>query len=276
MRPVSWLTALLAGILWSAPALAQVPTPPPQSGPTAVDLALVLAVDVSRSMDIDEQALQRAGYVAAFRDSEVLRAIRSGPTGRIAVTYVEWAGMGLQQVVMPWTLVADEASAERVARALAAAPFEARRRTSISDALLFSSTLFRSSGVATARRVIDISGDGPNNQGIGVTEARDRVVDQGIAINGLPIMLKQRQPSGFFDVADLDHYYEDCVIGGFGAFTVTVYDPGEFVTAIRRKLILEIAGLLPRVVPAQASRPLEPTDCQAGEKLWEMWMQGLE
>jgi hypothetical protein len=106
--------------------------------------------------------------------------------------------------------------------------------------------------------------------------ARDRVLDQGIVINGLPIMLNRRQPSGFFDVADLDLYYEDCVIGGFGAFIVTVTDPSEFVAAIRRKLILEIAAAQPRLVPAQASSPLEPTDCLIGEKLWDMWMQGME
>lgn len=248
----------------------------PPGGGTRVDLELVLAVDISRSMDLDEQALQRAGYVAAFRDPEVLRAIGSGALGRIAVSYFEWAGTGLQRVVLPWTLVEDAPSAERVARVLAAAPFDAQRRTSISDALLFGAALFRTSGFASDRRVIDISGDGPNNQGLSVVLARDRVLDQGIIVNGLPIMLKQRSPSGFFDVGDLDAYYEDCVIGGFGAFIVTVVDPAEFVTAIRRKLVLEIASAAPHRIPAQASKPLAPADCLAGEKLWDMWMQGME
>lgn len=282
MRPLGWLSAVLALIVCSsvpaAPIAAQSGAPPaPSPGtPVAVDLELVLAVDVSRSMDVDEQALQRAGYVAAFRDREVLRAIRSGPLGRIAVAYVEWAGTGLQRVVMPWTLVEDAASGERVARALDAAPYEARRRTSISDGLTFAAGMFADSRYSGARRVIDISGDGPNNQGIPVVQARDRVLDRGIVVNGLPIMLKQRQPSGFFDVANLDLYYEDCVIGGFGAFIVTVVDPDEFVAAIRRKLILEIAGSTPRPVPAQAGAPLEPVDCMAGERLWEMWMRGME
>jgi len=278
MRPLGWLLAVLAVLVSSGfpatPSLAQSDTSPPAA--TAVDLELVLAVDVSRSMDHGEQMLQRAGYVAAFRDPEVLRAIRSGPIGRIAVTYVEWAGTGLQHVVLPWTLVDGPDAAQRVAEILEFAPYEAQRRTSISDALLFTAALFRTSGYAGARRVIDISGDGPNNQGVGVVHARDRVLDEGIVINGLPIMLNRRQPSGFFDVADLDLYYEDCVIGGFGAFIVTVTDPSEFVAAIRRKLILEIAALQPRLVPVQASSPLEPTDCLIGEKLWDMWMQGME
>ena len=270
MRPGSWLGTLLAAVL-----LSTVPVPPAQAA-TAVDLELVLAVDVSRSMDSDEQVLQRAGYVAAFRDPEVLRAIVSGPVGRIAVTYVEWAGAGLQRVVVPWTLVEDTQSGERVARALTAAPYDARRRTSISDALLFAAGLFRDSGFTGARKVIDISGDGPNNNGIPVEQARERVLDQGIVINGLPIMLKQRRLSGMFDVSDLDLYYEDCVIGGFGAFTVTVVEPSEFVGAIRRKLILEIAGAVPRVIPAQDSRPTAGTDCLVGEKMWDHWMQGRE
>ena len=276
MRPGSWLWALFATLLWSSLPTASALAQSGAQTATPVDLELVLAVDVSRSMDPDEQELQCAGYVAAFRDREVLRAITSGPLGRIAVSYVEWAGAGRQLVVLPWTLVEDTASGERVSQALATAPFEARRRTSISEALLFSAALFRDSGFVGARRVIDISGDGPNNEGVPVEEARDRVLDQGIVINGLPIMLKQRRMSGFFDVGDLDLYYEDCVIGGFGAFTVTVVEPVEFAAAIRRKLILEIAGARPRLIPAQMSRRAGTTDCLIGEKLWDQWMLGRE
>lgn len=264
------LSAALLGLLLSGRAEAQ----------TAVDLQLVLAVDISRSMDQDEQSLQRAGYVAALRDPEVIRAIEGGPLGRIALTYVEWAGHGLQTVLVPWTLIDGAASAGRVADALAAAPLQRLSRPSISNALTFSAGLFETSGVASPRRVIDISGDGPNNQGFRVTDARDAVIDRGITINGLPIMLKTGFPSGFFDVQNLDLYYEDCVIGGFGAFLVTVQDPREFADAIRRKLILEIAGRMPppRAVPARwmPAQMAELSDCQIGEKLWDNWMRNAE
>lgn len=252
----------------------------PARSQTLVDLQLVLAVDISRSMDQDEQSLQRAGYVAALRDPEVIAAIQGGPLGRIAITYVEWAGHGLQTVLVPWTLIDGAESAGLVADALSVQPLQRLRRTSISNALTFSAAHFQTSGFESARRVIDISGDGPNNQGFGVTDARDAVVDQGITINGLPIMLKTGFPSGFFDVQNLDLYYEDCVIGGFGAFLVTVQDVGEFADAIRRKLILEIAGRMPspRAIPAQwtPAQSMGETDCQVGEKLWDSWMRGAE
>jgi hypothetical protein len=248
-----------------------------QMGQTLVDLQLVLAVDVSRSMDQDEQQLQRAGYVTALRDPGVIAAIQGGPLGRIAVTYVEWAGHGLQSVLVPWTLIDGPETAGRVAAALAAIPLNRMRRTSISDALTFSATLFARSGFSSARRVIDVSGDGPNNAGFPVAGARDAVLSQGITVNGLPIMLKSGFASGFFDVSNLDLYYEDCVIGGPGAFIVTIQDPSEFASAIRRKLILEIAGRVPRAVPAQfAGQGFAATDCQIGEKLWDQWMNGME
>lgn len=266
---------LIAGLLCLAPLGA--------GAQTTVDLQLVLAVDTSRSMDDDEQRLQRAGYVAALRDPEVIRAIESGPLGRIAVTYVEWAGQGLQSVLVPWTLIDGADAAARVADQLAAIPRQRMRRTSISDALTFSAAHFSGSGFTSTRRVIDISGDGPNNHGFLVTGARDAVLDQGITINGLPIMLKTAWPSGFFDVRDLDLYYEDCVIGGFGAFIVTIQDADEFANAIRRKLILEIAGRQPgpRLIPAQWTDPetgrvSDEIDCQIGEKLWDAWMSGME
>ena len=276
LRPALVALLLTAIVQWSAARDA--------AAQTAVDLQLVLAVDISRSMDSEEQELQRAGYVGALRDPAVIRAIENGPLGRIAVTYVEWAGNGLQSVLVPWTLVDGPATANRVADTLAAIPLQRQRRTSISDALLFSATLFEGSGFASARRVIDVSGDGPNNQGILVADARDAVLDRGITINGLPIMIHSGYPSGFFDVRDLDLYYEDCVIGGLGAFIVRVQRADEFATAIRRKLILEIAGHQPqdrpRIRPAQWTdddgRLIAPIDCQIGEKLWDRWMSGME
>lgn len=264
-----WAAMMLAcSAAAGVPALAQ---------SVAVDLELVLAVDISRSMDSDEQHLQRLGYTHAFLNQELLQAVRTGPLRRIAVTYVEWAGTGLQTQVMPWTLIDSEESAKLFALRLQDIPAYRQRRTSISDALLYAASLFPANGFSSGRQVIDISGDGPNNQGVRVTDARDQVLQRGIVINGLPIMLKQGMSGGFFNVDDLDLYYEDCVIGGVGSFLIRVRAPHEFASAIRRKLILEIAGAQPRVMPAQFSAPsLEPTDCLIGEKLWDAWINGME
>lgn len=239
---------------------------------TTVDLELVLAVDVSLSMDEDEQRLQRRGYVAAFRHADVIRAIRSGLHGRIAVAFVEWAGDEVQRLVVPWTLVDGARSAGAFADALAGAPVTGRRRTSISGALLYAAGLFEGNGYAGLRRVIDVSGDGPNNMGPPVAPTRDRVIARGIVINGLPVVLKTGDPAGFHQVDDLDFYYKDCVIGGPGAFLVGVRDAKEFPEAIRKKLVLEIAGAESKVIPARAAGPREPTDCLIGEKIWDtLW-----
>jgi len=238
-----------------------------------VDLELVLAVDVSRSMDPDEQRLQILGYANAFLDPEVLTAITSGPLGRIAVTYFEWAGTGRVREIVPWTLVDGADSATQVAQILADVEPGSMRRTSISGALSWADTAFRNSPFRGTRRVVDISGDGPNNQGERVTDARDRLLDQGIVINGLPVMLRPSY-SGFFDIENLDIYYEDCVIGGFGSFIVPVQDAADFSNVIRRKLVLEIAGRLPppRLRPAQGVT----MDCLIGERLWDQWFGGYE
>jgi hypothetical protein len=238
---------------------------------TTVDLELVLAVDVSWSMDYDEQRLQRLGYVEGFRHPEVIRAIESGGWGRIAVTYVEWAGAELQTTVIPWTLIDGPATAEAFATALQAAPIGRMRRTSISGALGFAATLFSQNEVEGVRRVVDVSGDGANNSGPPVAPVRDELVGQGVVINGLPIMIKESNPSGYFNLPDLDIYYEDCVIGGTGAFIVTVSDPQHFAVAIRRKLVLEIADRAPRPVPVQWQRPEPRIDCMIGERQWRRW-----
>ena len=244
----------------------------PVHAQSAADLELVIAVDVSLSMDLDEQRLQRDGYVAAFRDREVHKAITSGPNGRVVVTYVEWAGPLTQQVVLPWTTIDGAAAARAFADRLEATPISRARMTSISAALQFSGHLFESSGVRGIRRVIDVSGDGPNNAGVPVAGVRDDLVAQGFVINGLPIMLKMA--TGFFDLADLDRYYSDCVIGGTGAFMIPIKEKLEFLTATRRKLLLEIAG---HEQPAQIIRvqaPEEASDCLIGERQWRRYMDG--
>jgi len=244
-----------------------------------VDLALVLAVDVSLSMDIDEQRLQRDGYVAAFRDPQVWNAISAGATGRIAVTYVEWAGQMTQQTVLPWTLIDGPQTAGAFADRLEAAPISRARMTSISGALAYSGHELDTGPYRGVRRVVDISGDGPNNSGAGAQLARDELVSKGIVINGLPIVLKRDQPSGFFDINNLEQYYTNCVIGGTGSFVISVRDRNEFRTATRRKLILEISNLLPeqpaRVVRTQAMPgDGEPVDCMIGERMWRRYMDG--
>ena len=248
---------------------------PIEAAEVPVDLELVLAVDISLSMDLDELALQRAGYVEAFRHPAVIGAIGRGLFQRIAVTYVEWAGATLQSQVLPWTMIESPADAEAVAAALAAAPIDRQRRTSISGIIDRSVRLFDSNGFEGVRRVIDVSGDGPNNQGPMVTMSRDAAAADGIVINGLPLILKQA--GGFFNVQELDLYYEDCVIAGPGAFLITVRQPSELVEAIRRKLVLEIAGREPELIRAQlAPTDRAKTDCLIGEKLWRRYMQDFE
>ncbi|MEJ1158414.1 DUF1194 domain-containing protein [Prosthecomicrobium sp. N25] len=232
-------------------------------GGKEVDLALVLAVDVSRSMDPDEQQLQREGYVEALRSPAVHAAIRKGAIGRIAVAYVEWSGVAEQKVVMPWTVIEGAASANAFADQLAEAPIGRVYSTSISAAIDFSVRLLEQSGFDAERRVIDISGDGPNNTGRAVNRARDEAVAADIIINGLPFMLKR--PNGFGDMENLDRYYEDCVIGGVGAFVVPIRSRTEIIEATRTKLIREISAAPdpePAVVPAQGR---ESVNCMIGE-----------
>ncbi len=236
-----------------------------------VDIELVIAVDVSYSMDPDEQALQREGYIQALTSREFLRALKEGMHGRIAVTYFEWAGFTDQRVIVPWRLIEGPESADAVASEIAAAPYRRASRTSISGALLFAMPLFEASGYRGIRRVIDVSGDGTNNSGSPVTLARDEAVAKGITVNGLPIMLK-RPSVGMMDIEDLDLYYEDCVIGGPGAFVVPIRERAKFIEATRTKLVLEVAGrALPlRVQSASADKPR--ISCLIGEKMWrERW-----
>lgn len=236
-----------------------------------VDLALVLAVDISGSMDRDEQELQRNGYVEAFRNTEVIGAIGQGMRGRIAVTYVEWAGPANQKVVVPWMVIDGADAGRKFAGQLAAAPLSRYRGTSISGSLAFALPVLSVPAFASVRKVIDISGDGPNNMGGPVRDAREAVLNAGITINGLPIVIKK--PNGFYSIPALDIYYEDCVIGGPGAFLVSVESKHEFASAIRRKLVLEIAGRNAELIPASETESKPRIDCLIGEKLREQWMR---
>jgi hypothetical protein len=252
------------------------PTPPRlfvDKRPTAVpvDVELVLAVDVSYSMDPEEQALQREGYAQALISREFMQALREGANGKIAITYVEWAGPYDQKIIIPWRLIEGPESADAVASEISRVPLRRASRTSISGALLFSKTLFDNSGYRGLRRVIDVSGDGANNAGTLVVAAREQVLAAGITVNGLPIMLN-RPNVGYMDVAALDIYYEDCVVGGPGSFVIPIRERAQFVEATRTKLVLEIAGREPEahLIPASADKPR--MSCTIGEKMWqERW-----
>jgi hypothetical protein len=267
--------ALAAFAVVAAPRYADLPgsrTP----GSLDVDVELVLAVDISYSMDPEELTLQREGYMAAITSSEFLNALRSGMHARVAVTYVEWAGVIEQKIVMPWRLVDGPATAEAVAAEIGRAPLRRAYRTSIAGVLNFSVPLFDGNGFRGIRRVIDVSGDGTNNQGPLVTLARDEVLAKGITINGLPIMLKRPNPATM-DIPNLDVYYEDCVIGGPGAFVISIREREKFREAIRTKLVLEIAGRTPetRVIPAAADNPR--ISCTIGERMWQQrWGSGVD
>jgi hypothetical protein len=267
---------VLAVAAFAAAATFAAPNPPrffADKRPSAVpvDVELVLAVDISFSMDPEEQALQREGYIRALTSTEFLRALREGANGKIAVIYVEWAGAHDQKIVMPWRLIEGPESADAVAGEISRAPYRRASRTSISGALHFSKTLFDTSGYRGLRRVIDVSGDGANNAGPLVAVTRDEIVAMGITINGLPIMLN-RPNMGYSDVAELDVYYEDCVIGGPGAFVVPIRERDKFIEATRTKLVLEVAGRTPgaKVIPVDAAKPR--VSCTIGERMWqERW-----
>ncbi len=273
-RTASILAAVLIVCLTGAIAWRSFAAPMPRGaepGKVQVDVELVLAVDISYSMDADELALQREGYAKALTSREFMQALRQGIHGKVAVIYFEWAGASEQKIVVPWRLIDGPETADSVAGEILQAPIRRAARTSISGALLFGMTLFDMSGFHGLRRVIDVSGDGANNHGPPVTVARDEVLSKGITINGLPVMLK-RPSFTTMDIELLDEYYEDCVIGGPGSFMITVREREKFVEAIRSKLVLEIAGRVPdaRIVPAAASAPR--VSCSIGERIWqERW-----
>lgn len=255
------LAAVLVALL-AAPAAAE---------DLPVDLELVLAVDVSRSMTPNELEIQRRGYAEALASAEVANAITRGAYGRIALTYFEWSGAYEQRGVVPWTLIESRADSSAFAGRLTARFDAGLRRTSISAALTYAAGLFEGNGYE-GRRVIDISGDGPNNAGPPVAPIRDEVVARGVAINGLPLMTREGMGSQW-QLDDLDAYYRACVIGGPGAFVIPVLDWSAFPGAVRRKLVLEIAGRPDRYAPrpvADFRFSSEPDyDCLIGERIME-------
>ena len=236
-----------------------------------VDLELVLAVDTSGSIDLEEARLQRDGYIAALGDDRVISTILSGPLGRVALSYVEWGGAEQQSTLIDWTLIDDKESARGFAARLVSAPNVRATRTSISAAMDYIVPMFASNEFVGSRRVIDISGDGPNNSGRLVNLARDWAVASGITVNGLPVINDRPNRYGLPGLPDLDLYFENCVIGGPGAFYLVADDFNAFAATILRKLILEIAGRRPTDAPAARVRLAAAfgPSCNVGERRFE-------
>jgi hypothetical protein len=233
-----------------------------------VDIALAMAIDISGSIDPEEAHLQRQGYVDAFRDPVIVKAILGGPNGRISVTYFEWSDSWMQKLLVDWTLLDSEASIAAFAQRLSDAPISVARRTSISGAIRYAVPLFGRDPYEPNRQVLDISGDGSNNDGALVTDARFEALKARIAINGLPIMNDRPNPFGFPSEADLDKYYLHCVTGGPHSFVEVARNFEDFPRAVRKKLLQEVAdngpqrdfgrdgpALIPGARLAQARRP---------------------
>jgi hypothetical protein len=211
-----------------------------------VDLTLAMGIDISGSIDPDEAKLQREGYVQAFRDKEIRKAILAGPNGRIAVAYFEWSDAWLQKLVVDWTLLDSEAAIDAFAARLEKAPISIARRTSITGAIRYAIPLFNRSPYDSERKVLDISGDGSNNDGGLITQARHEALKERIVINGLPVMNDRPNPYGFPNETDLDTYYLHCVVGGPRSFVEVARNFEDFPRAVRKKLLQEVADIGPR------------------------------
>ena len=220
-----------------------------------VDTALILAADISFSVGPYELDLQRRGYVSAFRDPDVIGAMLSGRHGRTAITYLEWAGPGTQVVLIPWTIIDSATAANALADQLREAPLQRSGETAISSALDQAIAQFQTAPFAE-RWVIDLSSDGYNNAGPPVEEARARALYQGITINGLPIVNDS--------APDLVAYFQQCVTGGYGAFTMEVNDPRDFAETLKRKMVHEIAFLGAQLYRAKS---VQNIGCDIGERL---------
>jgi hypothetical protein len=259
---------LAGGDITSVAAPGQRPEITDRQTAPSVDIELVIAVDVSYSMDLDELAVQREGYAQAIVSKEFLQALRTGPNSKISVTYFEWSASSDQKIIISWRVIDGPETADAVANEIMQTPVRRGSRTSISGAIMFAMPLFDEDPYRGLRRVIDISGDGPNNNGLPVMPVRDEALAKGIVINGLPIMVKEPSHSTM-DIDNLDWYYEDCVTGGPGSFVVPIKGRENFKEAIRTKLIQEVAGRTPERPVSPASDREPRVSCTIGERLWQ-------
>lgn len=234
VNPARFLCAVFGFALFATPVAAE-----------PVDLELVIATDVSRSVNSEEARLQREGVAQAFRSAEVISAIERGGVGKIAVAYVDWSTEYINRVVVNWQIINDAESATAFAHNLLQAPPTWGQRTSISSVMILGAELIETNDFEGTRRVIDISGDGPNNFGLSLAPVREETIGKGIVINGLPIIVEGAEFAGRGFFPDVDKYYQRCVIGGPGSFLVVARGFDDFAAAIRRKLVMEISGLAP-------------------------------
>ena len=253
------LALVMAALIAAAPLRAQAPAPP--AAKPDVDLLLVLAADISRSLDERKFRLQREGYAAALVNPRVIKAIESGPHGRIALTFMEWSGPSAQAVIVDWATIANIADARTIAERIRTAPRLFAERTAIGAAVDYSVRLFDSAPFNAPRRVIDVSGDGTSNAGLSVVDARDRALELGFTINGLVILSDvplPTNPGHTHPPGGLQLYYENNVIGGPGAFALAAENFEAFGASISSKLVKEIAALpeLPPVLPGVQPRAL--------------------
>lgn len=252
----------LCGAAWAAPA----PAPrAPAARLEPVDLELVLAADTSQSIDYQEARLQRQGVAAAFRSPEVIRAIQQGPLGKIAVLYVDWSGAYYDRIVVNWQVVRDKTSADAFADALLKSSLTDGQGTAIGEAIAFAAAMIETNNYEGTQKTIDVSGDGPVNQGRPVAEMRDEIAARGIAINGLPIVTDD-YGNGEWGIyyGELEKYYANCVIGGPRSFALPARGFQDFASAIRRKLVLELSDAAPPPagiirVAAAVAPPAPPT-----------------
>ena len=256
-------------LIFASSAFAQNDPAEKESRTPTVDLELVLAVDVSYSMDKEMLAIQREGYAQAIASREFLEALKNGPNGKISVTYFEWAASSDQKIIIPWRMIDGPETADAVAGEIMKMPIRRASRTSISGAIKFAMRLFDENPHRGMRRVIDISGDGPNNNGPPVVAARDAALEKGVIINGLPIMVKEPPPGATDFIEDLDLYYEDCVTGGPGAFVMTIKDRDKLKEAIRTMLVREVAGLAPERPNIPSTGKEKRVSCLIGEELFQ-------
>jgi len=262
----AWLTSICAVLAGLAAE--------PAGAIEQVDLELVITTDVSYSVDDMEARMQREGAVTAFRSKEVVEAIKAGSLGKIAVAYIDFSNANASRVVVDWQVVHDQASAEAFADAIAVARKTDGVQTSISSGIALAARMIDDNDYEGMKKVIDVSGDGPNNEGRRVDHVRDEVLAKGIIINGLPIVTEADKFDVYY-LPDLDKYYAGCVIGGPGAFIQVANGFADLARALRRKLVLEISDagkpdpLLVKVAagPRTSGRIVYERGCDIGERM---------